>query len=608
MKIVDESKKNEALSWARRLSGMLREKGECGVVDEVDKVITEFETHKLTIAVVGLLKRGKSTFCNAWLRRKDDLLAPVDFIPATGVISKFMFSEEREDADVYFLNEVNPRRISWKQIREFASEGGNPENRKNVSEITVYGKFDLDPSVTLIDMPGDASIHQYHTEIVYKYLPEADIIIFLSSANDPITQSELSLLRNVNPDDLKKVFFVINKMDNCDSDELEQAEDHDRETLQNAGISYEKGIYRISALNAMMGDMKDSGMEELRMDISEYINSNKCELLLHGFLARILMITAPVMGKYQQVIDVNSTSREEIEHAICELEGKSESIQRKADDVLNGFSRSWEEMLEQFEAKLPTLEQNVQMKVKRTIDQIPALSIGKKEIQKMPDFIMQTVEDELRKNIEVMEKQIRACYDELVSFPSISTFLANGKITVRTTSNLSGNEGSLLYGGILLGSSWAFKSLIASAATIGQGSAWTSWLGGVIGAGAATALGPFALLFGIGGGAALALPAFSWVRQKKSQKTDLLNDARITIHNIFDEIKTIRIQYLSKQKEIILTKKKNGFDDELKNIQKTLSDALNSRKQLTEGSQEVDKATLILAEYNKFTSEIEAYR
>ena len=87
MKIVDENKKNEALSWARRLSGMLREKGEITVADEVDGEIADFETHKLTIAVVGLLKRGKSTFCNAWLKRKDDLLAPVDFIPATGVIS-----------------------------------------------------------------------------------------------------------------------------------------------------------------------------------------------------------------------------------------------------------------------------------------------------------------------------------------------------------------------------------------------------------------------------------------------------------------------------------------------------------------------------------------
>ena len=233
MKLIDNVKKNEMIDWARQIEKIVRENDE-EIAKSIDEQIKSLDDHKLTIAVIGLLKRGKSTFCNAFLERKDDMIAPIDRFPATGVITEFMYSD-REYAKVIFEN-TSAIEISYKDIRSYATEELNPENKKNVQKIEVYGKFPLDPEIKLVDMPGDDSIHLYHSEIVYNYLPNADVIIFLSSANDPISVNELNLLRKVNENDMKKVFFVINKIDKCDYDEFADAKNHAQTTTSRSAV------------------------------------------------------------------------------------------------------------------------------------------------------------------------------------------------------------------------------------------------------------------------------------------------------------------------------------------------------------------------------------
>ena len=236
MKLNLESERKEIV-WANEIADFAKKHGDAAAAEEVKRLVAQFENRKIAVAVVGLNKRGKSTFCNAFLGRKDDHIAPIDWIPATGVISAFSNDSVREDATVVF-EDGRQEVIPYERIKDYVLEKNNPENKKQVERVDVFGKFELDDDVILLDFPGDDALHVYHSQIIYQYLPRVDVVLFLSSATDPIQKSELDLLAKVRADDRRKIFFIINKVDECEDNELEEAKSHDAGVLQKAGIEH----------------------------------------------------------------------------------------------------------------------------------------------------------------------------------------------------------------------------------------------------------------------------------------------------------------------------------------------------------------------------------
>ena len=161
MKLVNSVRKTD-LDWAARVKELVCS-SHAGVEDSIEEEISRYEKEKITIAVIGLMKRGKSTFCNAFLNREDDELAPIGKFPATGIISKYCSHPTRRDAEVRFSNGETST-IGYSDIRNYVTEEYNPENKKNVDLVTIYGNFGFEEDVELMDMPGDNSIHAYHTE------------------------------------------------------------------------------------------------------------------------------------------------------------------------------------------------------------------------------------------------------------------------------------------------------------------------------------------------------------------------------------------------------------------------------------------------------------
>ena len=138
------------------------------------------------------------------------------------------------------------------------------------------------------------------------------MIVFLSSADDPIRQAELKLLKKVDPSDGKKIFFVVNKADNCDEDELTDAQTHDLETLENAGIKYENHLYSISAKQAMEGKTDQFDFDRLSADIGNFILNNKLEIQRNGFLNTVRNATSAVTSALQLMITNEKQSDEEL--------------------------------------------------------------------------------------------------------------------------------------------------------------------------------------------------------------------------------------------------------------------------------------------------------
>ena len=147
--------REELVQRVRRIEGLLSQI-EPTAGSPIDQAISQFNEERFRITILGKAKRGKSTLINAWLGRHDDVVAPIDKLPATSVITEISWGD-REQCIVHF-RQSSEQEVALAQIPDYATEELNPENIKGVSRLAVRGPFaNLEQDVVLADTPGAAS-------------------------------------------------------------------------------------------------------------------------------------------------------------------------------------------------------------------------------------------------------------------------------------------------------------------------------------------------------------------------------------------------------------------------------------------------------------------
>ncbi|NEO35891.1 MAG: dynamin family protein [Moorea sp. SIOASIH] len=86
--------------------------------------------------------------------------------------------------------------------------------------------------IVFIDSPGTNSIIERHQELTENYLQHADIILFVTSVERPLTKSELDFLSLVSKIWVRKVIVIINKVDLITPQESEQIISHVKDGLR----------------------------------------------------------------------------------------------------------------------------------------------------------------------------------------------------------------------------------------------------------------------------------------------------------------------------------------------------------------------------------------
>ena len=89
----------------------------------------------------------------------------------------------------------------------------------SLDEITdeITAPVDLLREIHIVDTPGTNAIERHHEAITQKFLPRADIVFFLTSADRPLTESERLFLSQIREWG-KKIVIVLNKIDILEND------------------------------------------------------------------------------------------------------------------------------------------------------------------------------------------------------------------------------------------------------------------------------------------------------------------------------------------------------------------------------------------------------
>ncbi|OIV91325.1 hypothetical protein TanjilG_01943 [Lupinus angustifolius] len=140
--------------------------------------------------------------------------------------------------------------------------------------------------MTIVDTPGTNVILQRQQRLTEEFVPRADLLIFVLSADRPLTASEIAFLR-YSQQWKKKVVFVLNKVDIYQNTrELEEALSFVKDNIQRLLNAEDVIMYPVSARSALEAKLLSPSNEELSVSGSPYDVSNFYELenFLFSFL------------------------------------------------------------------------------------------------------------------------------------------------------------------------------------------------------------------------------------------------------------------------------------------------------------------------------------
>lgn len=154
------------------------------------------ETRYIDIAILGQFKAGKTSFINSLI---GNTVLPVGVIPVTTVITRITRVQygTTQRAVVTFLD-GSSREIRVEEVEEYISEAKNPANCKNVAvvdlELPVFEQYQ---GLRFVDTPGLGSAYKYNTATSEEWLPRVGAAILAISSDRPLSESDLSLLREL---------------------------------------------------------------------------------------------------------------------------------------------------------------------------------------------------------------------------------------------------------------------------------------------------------------------------------------------------------------------------------------------------------------------------
>jgi small GTP-binding protein len=216
-------REEEILARERKVLSESRISLERVAIDEKDAASFDASILQLDelflLVVAGEFNAGKSAFVNALL---GGVLLEEGVTPTTQRITLVKHGE----------NERRERRSDGVEVVE--------------APLPVLSKVDI------VDTPGTNAITRAHEALTRDFIPRSDLVLFVTSADRPFTESERAFLESIR-DWGKKILFVVNKVDILErEEEVSEVEGFVRENAKKL-LGSPPQVFPVSARLALRG-------------------------------------------------------------------------------------------------------------------------------------------------------------------------------------------------------------------------------------------------------------------------------------------------------------------------------------------------------------------
>ena len=249
------------------------------------------------LVVAGEFNAGKSSLLNALLGAR---VMPEGVTPTTDRITVVTHGERESESE----------------------EGPSIVRRTHPAELLV--------DLALVDTPGTNAIIKRHQELTERFIPRADLLLFVTSADRPFTQSEREFLELIASWG-RKVLMVVNKIDILEDQQqvdevLRYVREHARETLN---VTPE--VYGVSARQATQarerGDeaaLQASGVPALRDAVAERLGNERVRLKLLSPLG----VALRTVELYQEELEQRLTLLKDDSGGLEEIERQNQQFSK----------------------------------------------------------------------------------------------------------------------------------------------------------------------------------------------------------------------------------------------------------------------------------------
>ena len=287
--------------------------------DACHELLVKLAEDRFTLAVVGQFKRGKSSLMNAIIGRN---LLPTGVLPLTSAITVLKYGPE-ERLTLHREHQLFPEHAQVSQLEHYFTERGNPGNSKGIkrAEVELPLPF-LRQGLEFVDTPGIGSTIEANTETTRRFLPECDAVLFVTSAEMPITGVELDFLARLRQF-VRKIFFVINKMDLLNDKEGEDTLQFARKTLEEHAGPGQLSLFPVSSrIGLAAKEAKDpeaysrSGIRSLEESLAAFLATEKSATFLLAILDKALRLAGASEPR----------ARDSMQAALSELHRRVEAL------------------------------------------------------------------------------------------------------------------------------------------------------------------------------------------------------------------------------------------------------------------------------------------
>ncbi|MES2657823.1 MAG: dynamin family protein [Verrucomicrobiota bacterium] len=252
--------------------------------------------------VSGEVNAGKSSLINALFGRD---LCRTNILPETDRVLWYQFGTVSRDVEITPMLEERHRPIGF--LRDF----------------------------NLIDTPGTNSIVQGHQEITAKFLPSADLILFVFPVTNPWGAATWNFISELTPECLQRVVFIIQQADQREAIDISVIQGHMKD-LSMKRIGFSPPVFAVSGKMAFEAKRSNPFAEKLMKasgypELESFISKKVCESPERK---------AALQGWRGQAASALRTVEDQIERQTHTLNTQGrflDTIEREIDDIRERF-------------------------------------------------------------------------------------------------------------------------------------------------------------------------------------------------------------------------------------------------------------------------------
>ena len=403
--------------------------------ETVEKLLSEIETAKVCIPIIGKFSSGKSALLNTVLGYSRKILKE-DITPETAIPAEIVYSQDMDRITIV-QNDGESFNLSVDEYREFEADA----NRARLARLNLRNHFlEEIPDVMLVDMPGFESGFEVHNRAIDNYLPRSLAYIIAIPADDMIVRSSVgSILKELCLHDMP-ICIAVTKYDKR-NEEFEETFTAMKESLKRF-IGDREVTYCLTS--SFSGDAKE--LEQFLKDIQKSAQ----ELLANQFKT-VVLSAVDATENYLR------TTLKSSELSASELDGQEELLGRQMDSLTKQFSKEKDNFELQISECVDEIKADVQRALEAEESSFVAMAMNNQNINERLNTVVRgavtvSVKNRFLPKVEKYLKRVTNCINgETVGDFHLSLYFNTEDVSKGIVSTTVAAVAAIVFAGPLVG-------------------------------------------------------------------------------------------------------------------------------------------------------------